>query len=259
MKRLLVSPLLCFLLPLVLSGCFGVPRFSPTSEPLSVLDSRARCEEVMQRRQPASSMRALVNAELVRGDESGQFRYAIVSRDSTSIRVDLLPPEGAITLAILVVHDGVTTLVNAQEKTFAAGNDESELVERFFGISGVTKDVVLGLLSGVVPELFCDEVTVYDSGENSYVLLEGGKHIAWNVNRSGIVRSVDILDTQNSAVHLRAKLTALSSDGLPTISLDLYKPYELKGSMVATTLTLNQPVQDRLFDIPVPANYRQVD
>jgi hypothetical protein len=29
--------------------------------------------------------------------------------------------------------------------------------------------------------------------------------------------------------------------------------------MVATTLTLNQPVQERLFDVPVPADYQQVD
>lgn len=259
MNRKIVSPLLCLALTVVLSGCFGAPRFSPDSEPLSVLDSRARCEEVMQRRQPASSMRALVNAELTRGNESGQFRYAIVSRDSTSVRVDLLPPEGALTLAILVIHDGVTTLVNAQERTFAAGNDESQLVERFFGIRGVTKEVVLGLLSGVVPELFCDEVTVYNRGDNSYILVENAKHIAWNVNRTGIVRSVDILNSQNSSVQLRAKLAALSSDGLPTISLDLYEPYELTGSMVATTLTLNQPVQERLFDVPVPADYQQVD
>lgn len=259
MNRSILRPLHSLALVVALSGCFGVPRFAPDTEPLSVLDSRARCEEVMQRRQPASSMRALVNAELTRGDESGQFRYAIVSRDSTSVRVDLLPPEGAVTLAILVIHDGVTTLVNAQERTFSAGNDESELVERFFGISGVTKEIVLGLLSGVIPELFCDEVTVYDSGENSYILVENGKHIAWNVNRSGIVRSVDILNSQNTSVRMRAKLTALSSEGLPTISLDLYEPYKLSGSMVATTLTLNQPVQERLFDVPVPSDYKQVN
>jgi hypothetical protein len=58
---------------------------------------------------------------------------------------------------------------------------------------------------------------------------------------------------------MRAKLTAFSSKGLPTIALDLYEPYKVFGSIFATTLTPYQPAQERLFDLPVPSDYRQVN
>jgi hypothetical protein len=258
MKREIVSLGIASVAVLV-SGCFGVPKFSPPVEPLSALNSRARCEEVMQRRKPASTMRALVEATLSRGNDEGQFRYAIVSRDSTSIRVDMLPPEGAVTLAILVVHDGVTTVVNTQERTFSAGNDEAALVERFFGVTGVSKDVVVALFSGVLPELFCDDVTAYDVAENSLLFLDRAKNLAWSINRSGVVRSVDVLNPTTSSVQVRAQLAAVSPEGLPTISLSVYEPYELRGSMATTRLTLNQPISEGLFEVSVPSDYQQVD
>jgi hypothetical protein len=213
----------------------------------------------MQRRQPASSMKALVDAEFSRKDEGARFRYALVSRAESSLRVDMLPPEGAVTIAILVVHDGVSTLINSQEKTYTAGFDEQQMVQKFFGLNGVSKSIVIGLLSGVVPELFCQDVVAYEEDEDSVVLLDTASHTAWHVTPKGLVRKVEILDEHNRAVRLQAKVKEMSSEGLPSIAVALYAPYEVQGILRVAKLTLNQPIKPALFDVEVPSDYRQVE
>jgi hypothetical protein len=254
LRRILFSVMIT-----ALTGCFGVPHFEPSVEALSTLRSRARCEEVMQRRQSVASMKALVDVEFSRKDEGAQFRYAIVSRDESSLRVDMLPPEGAMTLAILVVHDGVSTFINSQEKSYTAGFDEKQLVQRFFGLEGVSKAIIIGLLSGVVPELFCQDVVAYDQSEDSVVLLDAPSHTAWHVTPKGLVRGVEILDAGDKTVRLRAKVQGVSSEGLPTITVALYEPYEVQGILTTTKLIFNQPIKPALFNVEVPSDYQQVD
>jgi hypothetical protein len=254
LRRLLIS-----VIGITAGGCFGAPHFEPSVEPLATRNSRARCEEVMQRREPVASMKALVDAEFSRKDEGAQFRYALVSREESSLRVDMLPPEGAVTLAILVVHDGVSTLINSQEKTYTAGFDEKQLVQKFFGLEGVSKSIVIGLLSGVVPELFCQDVVAYDEDADSVVLLDAPSHTAWHVTPKGLVRGVEILDDRNRMVRLRAKVQEVSAEGLPTIAVALYAPYEVQGLLTATKLTFNQPIKPALFNVEVPSDYQQVD
>ena len=237
----------------LLSSCTSLPRFSPPGEQLPPLTAQGVCERLMQQRNSVRSFRALTEATFTHGDESVSFRYAIVRREPDALRIDMLPLEGAFTLGILVSEGGAVTLLNAQEKSFVEGEDESALLAEFFGIEGLSADLIAGIVTGMLPPLSCADVKIASSPTGT-VIIDPSTHTAWSIasTETPSVASVVVLDADGE----RIKLQAAVREGKSEISL--FDPVTARGEITLKKVTLNPLLTPAIFTVRVPESYRRL-
>ncbi len=245
-------------LVLLLSGCFA-PRFRPSGDAVTGAEAALVCRELLSRHAQVSSMRALVDATVSRSSESAAFRYVILSRGSDQFRIDMLPQEGAFTLGILVVKDGRTVLLDAQEKTYSTASDEAELLEAFLGLEGVTRSVIVGLVTGILPPIDCSSARVYRESGGYVSIADGTSQVVWHISpQSFLVKGVHILDRGGRRVQISGEReTRAESSGLATVRLAIFKPLEAQAEMLVKKLSIDPPLSESLFAVAIPPSYSE--
>ncbi len=253
-----VLPMLVLLVPaLFMSGCFA-PRFKPPGDSIPAVDASRVCSEAQSHHAPVASMRALVDATVSRSDESVSFRYVIVGRGKDRFRIDMLPLEGAFTLGILVVRDGQTLLLDAQEKTFSKASKEAELLETFLGLEGITREVIVGLVTGVLPSIDCSSMRAYRGRDGTLSMVDRSSQVVWHVNpHTFAVNGLEILDRDGRRVQVSGERTAAPRTGLSAVYLSIFKPLEARVEMLVTKLSIDPPLADSLFAVAVPPSYTE--
>jgi len=239
-----------------MSGCFNLPAFAPQGEALSPADSIALCEALPTlERQGPRSFRALLDTSLVTPDnESFSFRYAVAAKQPDSLRVDLLPTEGAYTLGLLVVQNGRALVIDSQEKIYSSGCEVKQVFEKFFSLRGVSPELVQALVTGRMPAVRCDAVQVYRKEDGRVMLIDTQTHHAWEIaESSGRVLHVSLLDS--SLLHVEARALRSYFPDEERISLEIHKPVDARAVMQVRKLTLNPEISDSLFQISPPSGY----
>jgi hypothetical protein len=252
--RVVKSSLLFVLI--MVSGCFNLPKYSLPVDALILSDSPARCRELQPPDSELQSMRALVDVTFNYKDEAAHFRYAIIARQPDAFRVDILPDGGAFTLGMLVTSAGVTTILDAQEKSYVRGRDESALIERFLRIPGFSRDVVIGMVAGLLPKLSCDKVTVRARPGGEYLLEDASNSVVWHFDT--LTRSVrGVTGVTEDGKSVRYEVRRLGEETQQTsISLSVYDPVDATATMELRKLTLNGRLGDELFRVTIPGGYR---
>jgi hypothetical protein len=242
-------------MPLMLVGCATAPMFKPTGVASAGIEA---CQRIVAGRTELSSIRALIEATLHPSrSESVSFRYGVVSKEPGRLRIDVLPLEGAYTLGMIVVRPGGATVIDTQQQIYSEATDADDLLQRFLGLRGLTPSVVQALVTRQVPKLRCEEVAVYSSENSTYTLVDRRHHVAWEIDdTSGLVQAVQLLDVDNERVEARAEIRATPQQS-PEIHLAVFVPVSTSADMVVRKLSLNSPVTDELFDIPIPRGYRR--
>jgi hypothetical protein len=237
---------------LLVAGCTVTPAFSPPSPQLSESEASSICSSLVQRTIQPESLRALVNATIKHNDESISFRYAIASRGVDRLRIDVLPLEGAITLAIFVVNEGRATLLDTQSREAVVGNDAAALLEQLLGLEGISAREVLSLLTAKLPRLQCSGVRVHPISDEKIVLVEKEARIAWSVDRlTGVVSRLQILNDEGESILLDATLSEMPK----AVALQLYSPARAEGSLSVERLTENPVIPDSIFEVTIPSSY----
>lgn len=244
------------LLFLVMSGCFNLPKYSYPEDALVLADSPARCRELQSPDSELQSMRALVDVTFEYKDEAAHFRYAIIARQPDSFRVDILPDGGAFTLGMLVTSAGITTILDAQEKSYVRGRDESALIERFLSIPGFSRDIVIGMVAGLLPKLSCDNVTVRARPGGEYLLEDQLNSVVWHFDT--LTRSVrGVTGVTEDGKSVRYEVRRIGDDAQQTsISLHVHDPVDANAMMELRKLTLNGRIGDELFRVTIPGGYQ---
>jgi hypothetical protein len=246
-----------FVIVIFVSGCFS-PRFKPPGDSITGAQASALCSQARSRNAPVTSLRALVDATVSRSDESASFRYVIIGSGSDRFRIDMLPVEGAFTLGILVVRDGETLLLDAQEKTYTRTPNESELLEMFLGLGGITRNVIVGLVTGILPPIDCSSVRVYLRGDGALSISEGASTIVWHLRPDTfVIDGLELLDRGGRRVQISAEREAASPEGLPAVHLKIFKPLEARVEMLVKKLSIDPQLSEALFTVAVPKSYTE--
>ena len=245
------------ILVVVISGCFSSPRFLPQGVSFDSDRGSRECLAIKAKQQGAStSYRALVEALVV--GEGATFRYAVASRDSLNTRIDVLPPEGAFTLGIFVVRDGEASFVDVAQKRYRMQCTPEDLYQEFFQIEGLSPQLVTALLTGIIPLDSCSNTDVYYAEDGKILTLLDRKHnLAWSVDyQSGELRSVTLLNDENSRVVIRARRT-MSEQDLPRIDMSIFKPIAMTLELTTKRLHVGVELPASLFSIYIPSAYHR--
>ena len=237
-----------------LTGCITAPPFAP-GRLIPPTDSAALCSSLNASREKISAFRTLLNATVSGPDnEAVSFRYAVVGKSDKKLRIDVLPQEGAYTLALITVRGTDALLLDTQAKRATEGCSVGEILERFLGFEGMTPAAVQALVLGQVPALECSRVAVYRPKEGRVLFLDRAARLAWEVDEaSGELAQVHVLDSAATAVTALARRQ--QENGGVVIVVDIHKPVHASAEMRVTKFTKNPEVSDELFEIPVPAGY----
>lgn len=217
-------------------------------------DAQTICRSLVAKRQSVRSARALVNATVRAGSDVASLRYAIVTKEPGRMRIDLLPLEGAYTLGLLVVNRDGATLIDATNQTFARESDAEKLTREFFGLPGLTPEVVLALVTGQLPVLSCSSSQVF-KGAGTVMIRDRESRLVWEVaSDSSRITSAHILS--QSGERVEALVTVRGGDaGFPTLDFSVFSPATASAEMLVRKLTINKDIPDELFTVAVPSGY----
>jgi hypothetical protein len=242
-----------------LVGCFR-PSFQPGEMALPQPTAREMCVDVNKRRTSTESLRVLADATISSGSDRASFRYVILSREPSSFRVDVLPVNGAFTLGLLVAHEGKAVWLNAQEKTYSEGKDEKKLVAEHLGLRGVSRETAVALMTGVVPQLSCPNVRVYNVTGGDRLFVDDTTHVAWRVRGGSTeIVSVQILDARGSAVEVEGDISSPVGGAPRVVTLTVFSPARARVDMSLTRVVFNPSLGEQLFEVQPPHDYARID
>lgn len=239
-----------------LFGCSTAPRFMPGKE-IGVPDSQVLCDSLNTSRQSIASFRTLLNTTVLGPDESPvSFRYAMVGREKEALRIDILPHEGAYTLALIVIRGQEAMYLDTQAKVAASGCSVDDVLEQFLGVEGLSMSAVQALVTGQVPQLDCEGVSVFRADNNRVLFVRETERIAWEVDGdTGELTAVYFISEDQEVVTAIAR----REHGLDRTSIEvrLYRPVDASASMEVQKLIVNPDVPDHLFQVAIPQGYQR--
>jgi hypothetical protein len=187
-------------------------------------------------------------------NESFSFRYAVASKQPDSLRVDLLPTEGAYTLGLLVVRNSQSLVIDSQSKTYSSGCEVNAVFEKFFSLQGVTPALIQALVTGRLSGVRCESVRAYRQGVDRLLLVDEATRHAWDIDeRSGRVKQVTLLDGSQS--HIQARATRSYAPEDERVSVEIHRPVTASAVMKVRKFTVNPDISDSLFQIVPPSGY----
>jgi len=240
-----------------LSGCVRAPLFVPGAA-LTLADSAKLCSSLNAGRQMVRSFRALADATVASSDnESASFRYAIAGKSGDRLRIDVLPQEGAFTLAMITVRGEQALFLDTQARRAIEGCSVAQVLERLLGLEGMTPAAVEALVVGQAPPLECSRVTAYHPREERVLFVDSSESIAWEINEAtGTLASVSFLDSQRTKVTADAH-RSIAVDGQTIITVNVHKPAQAIANMSIVKFSKNSDINESLFEVAIPAGYER--
>jgi hypothetical protein len=244
--------LVCF----SLSGCVRAPKLI-IGEVLVPADSEELCGSLNTVMERSTTFRTLLDATVTppSGDPVS-FRYAIVGKDPEMLRVDVLPTEGAYTLALITVRGSEALFLDPQAKRVTHDCSAVEVLEKFLGLRGMTPAAVKAIVLGRVPHLECGRVTVSRPTPDRVLLVDRVEQIAWEIDvATGDLQRAHFLSRSGESVTAVASREIRGADSFIVVSV--HDPIKATAEMRVARLTKNQDVADATFFVAVPAGYEQ--
>lgn len=248
-KKLLLMALVC------VAGCFR-PTFEPQGALLPPQEASVVCQKIASQGQRIESLRVLADATISHGSEKLAFRYVVLSKELSKFRIDVLPPQGAFTLGLLVADEHGAVWMNPQEKTFVRASDERTLVGEYLGLPGISRGTAVALMSGVLPPSVCADVRLFEMQNKDLLFVDDTSHTAWRVEgRTPKLRELQILDSDGTSVDVRATYEAFISARPSRINLDVFSPATAQVSLAIIKSVINPSLNEQLFSVEPPAGY----
>jgi hypothetical protein len=248
--RFKIQTLVLIFTAVSLFGCVATPRFIPGAQvPRS--EALKICESINLQR---------INTEITGLDDKPlSFRYAVVSSGNDALRIDILPDQGAYTLAIITVLGESALVVDPEKRTVIEGCSTDRALERFMGFKGISPQVVRGILTGRVPNLNCQNLESFysvnaEGKEQRVVFLEGNEGTAWEIDLElGTVVKVRLLDSGGR--YVRGIAERRENANGKGVTFNLFDPAKLKIEMAIKRLVLNPKLDESVFKVVIPEGW----
>lgn len=243
-----------FLLIGYLTGCASAPHFDPGAM-LEPLRGEEVCRSLNQARAPIASFRSLLDTTVVGPDgESVSFRYAAIGKGHDLMRIDVLPREGAYTLALITINKDEALVIDTQAKKVIEGCSPAEVLEKTLGVPGISPTTVRALIVGELPSLDCRSVKTYQANPETLLLVDREGSVAWEVASSSQELVGARLLTE-SGEEIVAQVDRVRTGDQISLSFKIYKPLKASAELQMVKFSINRDLADELFTVSVPAGY----
>jgi outer membrane lipoprotein-sorting protein len=189
-------------------------------------------------------------------DDSSRFtmRLAIVQKKPDLLRVEFLPLNSPVSLALLIAKGEQATYVDATESRAFNGKLQ-ELLSYSFLRARLSQSELLSILSGqLFRESLNPETQVFaDEATQTFQLLSPKRRWVLNANTFKITH-VQLLDEQGKGVELEVSYST-SQDGAMVVVIDLIRAGE-RLEFKLEKIKENTDISDSLFDIRIPSSYK---
>jgi len=239
-----------------ISGCVRAPQLK-IGEALAPVELETLCSSVNAIKDRSASFRTLLDATVTpaHGDPVS-FRYAIAGKDPEMLRIDVLPPEGAYTLALITVRGAEAQFLDPQTKRATHGCSVKEVLEKFLGLQGMTPAAVKAIVVGRAPPIECTRVNATRLAGDRLLFVDRREQIAWEVDATtGELRKAHFLSHDGESVTAVASRELRGADSFVVVSV--YDPVEATAEMRVVRLTKNSEVADTTFSVAVPSSYER--
>lgn len=234
------------------------PRWQPDDLPVAAAEAARLRALVLAASDQIISFRGLFGLHIRRGDEHAAFRQAIVFVRPDRLRIEALPPTGAVSLHLLVANRGTVVSLDPTVKEAAVGPSSTAVFRRFLNLPFREGEIMALVAGRVEPGTLDDSSDVRCGQAECTIARANGRHV-WRVDRtSGEIRSVRLSDPLQGKARVEVLYTAYADVGgvripsaltfrLPNDGVDLELTYR--------TGSVNTPIPDRLFELTIPSDY----
>lgn len=212
------------------------------------------CKDISERSEQIKNFRLLERVRSERNGETTVFRYAIVGNDSGDLRIELLPPTGVFTLAILSLTREGAVLLDTQERTVQRAKDERVLLQKMFGRLSITRAQLVGLLTGGV-DGDCSEMQLTKNEGGGVTIRQ--ESAAWILDRDLRLNSFYWNDQFSSTEIASGKVSRLQ-EGVPAKWRVLVNQLSLQVEGELELAKFNQPISPSLFKLAIPSDYKEL-
>lgn len=255
----------CTLLCSMLSGCAPQRRdapWLPDEVAVAPAEQAVFQERVVAQSREVASFRGLFKTSARRGEGASSFRQAIVFEQPDSVRIEALPPQGAVTLHLLVSHEGRVTVVIPGERRAIRGRSSTALFRQYLDLP-FREAELMALISGRVERATFEAQSEVRCGKDLCAVRRTDGRYVWRFERqSGRLISVSIRDPLKLSERVRVHYGGYHEfDGVTVPKqLTLELPQDrVVIAMDAVMVRVNQPIQSALFEVAVPSDYSVVE
>ncbi len=229
-------------------------RFSGTlSKPLSRFMGGSLASISGQTTSFRTLLEATVNSS--RGEQLS-FRYAIVGKDPEMLRIDVLPGEGAYTLALITVRGGDAVFIDPQAKRVTYGCSVKQVLEKLLGLRGMTPAAIKAIVVGSAPPMECSRVVANRLAQQRFLFVDSNDQVAWELDaETGELYRIHFLSSSGESVTAVAARQTRGSDSFVVVSV--YDPIEATAEMRIARFTKNPEVADATFSVVAPSGYER--
>jgi hypothetical protein len=172
------------------------------------------------------------------------------------LRIDVLPPEGAYTLALITVNGSEAVFLDPQAKRVTRGCSVKEVLEKFLGLQGMTPAAVKAIVVGRAPPIECTRVNASRLAGDRVLFVDSHEQIAWEIDvTTGELQKAHFLSRGGESVTAVASREIRGTDSFVIVSV--YDPVEATAEMRIARLTKNPEVADATFSVAVPSGYER--
>ena len=163
------------IIAITLSGCWGRVNPPPVFGGIEFEGSirQAYLEELRGRTFLAQSFKALYRVKMISSQGSFSQRYVVLLKRPEQIKLDILPVNGAYTIASFSVKDGISTFVSPPERYALVTKDFASVIDSALGFYLHPKDlmgILLGSVESTSSEEFMTQAKFYKDSDYSWLV-----------------------------------------------------------------------------------------
>jgi hypothetical protein len=134
------------------------------------------------------------------------------------------------------------------------------LVAEYLGLRGVSREIAVALMTGVLPKMSCSDVTAFEVGNGDTIIVDQRARVAWRV-RAGTseIVSARILDPKGDVVEMEATIDGPHGSAPKTLALEIFSPARAHVDLALSKVVLNPNLSERLFEVTPPSHYTLVE
>ena len=251
--------LLLLFVVLTLSGCWASVYPPPVFGGIEFEGSlrQAYLEELHGRTLLAQSFKALYRVKVTSSQGSFSQRYVVLLKRPEQVKLDVLPVNGAYTIASFSIEDGVSTFVSPPERYALITKDFSNVIDNTLGFPLHPQELIgifLGSVESVKSKEFISQAKFYKDSDYSWLVFSDLEYWMFD-GKSKDLAFGHVRDPSNWNVKYEVQYNDYIDQAGARVPKSILIKIPEEGSMIEARLTsagVNLEIPDEKFEIQIP-------